>query len=1331
MKRPDKKVLGVAVAIAVAGVAIAVVVWVVATTQGTRWLLASVTSLNGISFSAKKVEGRIIDHLLLTEVRVTLSQQKVEFDSLELRWKPLHLLAGTIAVQELTLKGVRVQDDTPPSNKPPVLAWPRGSESVHLFDARITRLQVTNLSYRRMQEQPVQVNYIASSVTWKDSLLSITDLKAASPAGQINGTVSAGFKQPFLSADLAIALAQPVAEMGQFSLQARRSGDSGPEQFIGMITIAGSAGTRKLLELSGDVGMAQHAFNLRRVRLTRPGRKGLVTANGSLAFTARESFLSLQVKAAGLDLAPELNVPTNFSGTLRFEGTLDNYRGDLTFTNQAQGWQAATVSAVYQGTREGMKLSPLTGSVLDGSLAGNLDMNWRKGFVMWGKISGRNLNPVMIDPDWKGAANFNASGKLAWSGKTPVTGSISGALLESHLHGQMLTGELLADFAGNNLSITRLTLKGKGFDLHASGELNQRLTLTAQINDFSRLVPGLSGSLQAEGWVRRRDGHLSGSFTGTGSKLAYVGTRIAVANLNVRLDQGSGYPFHVDAFMRDVIFNHYTLNNVTLAADGTLPRHTLNATLRSAGSEARLALSAGYNDGLWRGEISRLDGRDKSGPWNLAAPTAFAVSAGKISLSPLVLTAGASERIEVAVDLVLNPMSGQVRAQWAGINLARANPYLKDVQITGSNHGNIRLGFLSGKLLTLAGSAAGSGTFTGQGHTITLQRSLITFDGSEKGLRVTIELGMSDSGKLKGTFSSPAPLSLVIPERGELTAEFSGFDLALLKPWLPSETRLEGQISGRANGIILPGQRFELAGDAVFSGGRLHQERPDGELNLIFTSAKASWVWRGETLDGVLSLTMAGYGQARANFQLPISARFPVAVNPKGLLRASLVGQVQEKGIVTALFPGLVRESSGELDAELDISGTWEVPLIGGKLRLAKASAYLPTAGIHLKDVQLTARLEKNLIRIDSFRAVSGSGHIEGTAFLTLAGWRVIRYQGTIRGENFQTVFFPELRILSTPNLSFEGTPKKLVLRGELLLPELHIIGEHSHKVIAPSSDVIREGRVVPAAKSSPLDLDVQVRVLLGEQVFVKVAGIDAQLGGAMDLSLSSLDRITSKGEIKVVKGRYRTYGVNLEIIRGRLFFAGGPIDRPSLDFLALRTIGSVRAGVTVAGTIQEPVTKLYSEPAMPDVDVVAYIVLGHPLGSSGEQASLVAQAAGALLTSGQAAILQDKIKNYLGLSTLEIQGGVGGTTSAMGYKPLQVTPPGAKPAEQQAGITETVLTVGKYLTPQLYISYGKSLFTGSNLFRLRYDIFKQWQIETQTGGGESGIDLYYKLEFK
>ncbi|MFA7403804.1 MAG: translocation/assembly module TamB domain-containing protein [Pelobacteraceae bacterium] len=724
---------------------------------------------------------------------------------------------------------------------------------------------------------------------------------------------------------------------------------------------------------------------------------------------------------------------------------------------------------------------------------------------------------------------------------------------------------------------------------------------------------------------------------------------------------------------------------------------------------------AGYNTGIWKGAINNLAGSDRNGPWHMTAPTPFSVSAERISLSPLVITAGLSEHLKVAADVTLNPLIGTIRAQWAGLNLARANQYLQDAQLSGSSHGSATIGFLPDKRLTISGNAAASGTFTGQGHSMTVKRSEVAFDGSEQGLKIGVELGTADGGRLKGTFSSPEPFRLVVPEKGKLTAELSGIDLALFKPWLPLVTVLEGRISGRAHGTMLPGQHFELDGTASLSEGALHQSLTDGELNLTFTSATASWGWRGEALSGALSLTMADHGQVRANFQLPVPARLPVAVDPKGPLKASLIGKLQEKGIISSLFPGLVQESFGNLDAELAVTGSWELPQVGGTLRLGKAGAYLPSAGIRLTDVQLAAHLEKNLIFIDSYKALSGPGHIEGTAQVTLAGWKVLSYRGTVLGDNFQTVHLPELQIFSTPKLSFEGTPQKVTVRGELHLPELRIAGSPSRTAVAPSSDVIREGRVIPLAASSPLVLDVQVQVILGEQVFVKVAGIDAQLGGAVNLSCTSLDRITSKGEIKVIKGRYRTYGVNLDIARGRLFFAGGPIDQPSLDVLALRTIGNVRAGVTVAGTLQRPVTKLYSEPAMPDVDILAYIVLGHPLGSSGEQASLVNQAAGALLTSGQAEVLQNQIKSHLGLSTLEIQGDVGKTNGSMGYKPLQVTAPGSIPTMQQPGITETMLTVGKYLTPKLYISYGRSLFTGSNLFLLRYDIFRQWQIETQT----------------
>ena len=71
----------------------------------------------------------------------------------------------------------------------------------------------------------------------------------------------------------------------------------------------------------------------------------------------------------------------------------------------------------------------------------------------------------------------------------------------------------------------------------------------------------------------------------------------------------------------------------------------------------------------------------------------------------------------------------------------------------------------------------------------------------------------------------------------------------------------------------------------------------------------------------------------------------------------------------------------------------------------------------------------------------------------------------------------------------------------------------------------------------------------------------------------------------------------------------------------------------------------------MPDVDILAYILFGHPLGASSslEQAGMMAQVASSLLSRGQSATLQEQIKDRLGLSTLEIQSAE--SPGRMGYK--------------------------------------------------------------------------------
>jgi translocation and assembly module TamB len=800
-------------------------------------------------------------------------------------------------------------------------------------------------------------------------------------------------------------------------------------------------------------------------------------------------------------------------------------------------------------------------------------------------------------------------------------------------------------------------------------------------------------------------------------------------DLDARLDDGKGYPLHLRAKLRKVSYQDFHVASVTLAADGTPMSHTLSAALFAEGAELRLSLSGGYDKGLWQGNIVRLTGRDDVGPWAMEGPASLSVSSSRTFIAPLVIRGVGGERLQVAGELSGEPRRGELRLAWGKVNLSRVSRWLKGVRVTGSSSGNLQLSLPGGERLNATGNATAAGTVTADGKSVTVERGMVRISGNERGINAALELSTTGGGVVSGTFSSPQPVRPAIPEQGEVALEWKGIDLLLLRPWLPDAVKIDGMVAGRAKGKLLAGGRLDMEGEAALLRGNARWRNPEGEVKLELRSAHVKWGWRGETFSGNAALSLADYGEVRGSFRLPLPARLPAAMVAAGEIQASLTGQVREKGVLTSLFPGVIRESSGELNLELLAGGRWEEPRITGTMRLGKAGAYLPSAGIHVKDVQFSAHLEKELVRIDSLRAASGPGHLVGSGAITLKGWRVTGYRGKIDGEGFQTVYFPELQLKCTPHLTFEGTPEKLSVRGDLLLPELLINGPPTSKVVGPSSDVIVEGRQKPAAKGSPLALDVRVSLVLGDRVIVNMSGINAQLAGKMDLTFTTLDRITSKGEIRVVKGSYRTYGVNLDIVRGRLYYAGGPLNRPTLDFLALRTIGNVRAGVTVGGVLQAPVTKLYSDPAMADVDILAYIVLGHPLGSASDtsQTALMAQAAGALLSASQATDLQGELKSRLGLSTLGFETGSGATTGSIGYRTITVAPPGKAPPAPTA--TESLLTVGKYLTPQLYLSYGRSLFTGGNLIRLRYDISKHWQIETQTGS-ESGGDIFFTIEF-
>jgi translocation and assembly module TamB len=1280
--------------------------WILGTPAGSRWALAEVSSMTAFSIKAGKVEGRLWGGLSLKEVAVRWRSGSFRAEKIYLQWRPLDLLYGDVSVGRLMFFGLDIQDDRPEERNPPDFSWPRVSGLPAHLSARVGKFEVRGLTYRRLKESPFGVENISAGVIWDQGVLSVNDLRAHSKEGSISGTLSAGFIVPSLTADLSAAPVRLTAQMDRLLLNAKLQASGASSPPIGNVRLTGSAGKSKLIELTSGVELARHSVVLTNIQVMRIVRQGAVKGNGEITFSGGNAQLRLAVRAKNLDFSPLLGKKTDITGSLSLKGVAEQYSGSFDLFNKGDGLRTIRVAGLLSGSRDGVALTGLDGSWLAGTIRGGARIAWRKTFSLNSELQARNLDPSLIGKEWTGKINADLKARFLLAENKPPQAEFNARFLESTLRGKALRGAVDARLRAGDFLIDRLFLNGKGFDIAAGGELGKRLGFRADISDLSGLVPGANGGVRAEGWVRRHDKRFSGEVTGSARGISLNGLLVGEADFNGSLVDAGGYPVRVMVKAHALTFEGFRMDSVNLRLQGTEEDHAMELSMRSRKASVQARLVGRYNEGVWQGEILSLSGTDGTGAWGLASPVALAFSGKRFSISHMLLTGTGGEWVEAWGELAFNPLRGSLQAGWEKAKLERLNFWVRDLRVAGKTSGRISFSWHPNGPLRISAEATASGTAVLYDRTINVHRATAELDWNGKGLSSSFEVDIDKGTFVKGHFFSSAAVGTILPEEGKIDAQLYDLDLTFFGRWIPAGLNLAGKISGTLKGRLLPGRRLDISGSASLADGSISRHAGRGEMTALVRSAEADFRWRDQAITGNISLVLEDYGHAAGSFDLPLPARLPLVVNEGGQIRASTNGKLHEKGVLATLFPGLVQETHGDVEFDFRSGGTWKEPEIGGTMRLSKAGAYLPAGGITVKDIAFNARFAGDSIMVDSFHASSGKGEIMGNAEIILKNRRVASYRGTVKGDKFQLIHVPELRLDGSPDLTFEGTPGRLTVTGQITIPYMLVLQSKTKAPVEPSRDVVIVGGKEKKEEEMKTALDIQVKVVFGKDVTVKAGGVDARLEGAVDLKARGINDIRGKGEIHVVKGKYSAYGVSLDIERGRAVFAGGKIDRPNLDVLALKKIEQVKAGVLVSGRPPDPTVKLYSDPTMADADVLAYIVLGHPLGSSDEQASRVAQTAGLLFSTSQAAIFQHQIKQRVGLDTLDIESGTTG------------------------GVSRSLVTVGKYLAPNLYIGYGRSLFTDSNLFRVRYDLSTHWQVQTQSGD-QSGADIFYKIDFK
>lgn len=388
---------------------------------------------------------------------------------------------------------------------------------------------------------------------------------------------------------------------------------------------------------------------------------------------------------------------------------------------------------------------------------------------------------------------------------------------------------------------------------------------------------------------------------------------------------------------------------------------------------------------------------------------------------------------------------------------------------------------------------------------------------------------------------------------------------------------------------------------------------------------------------------------------------------------------------------------SGELLAEVD--GTLNTPRFAFTVRGSGLEAEVPLLGVQLRDGSVDAGLQPD-------GAFNAQGTISsGDGALKLGGGRDQRGLALqFTGTRFLAANVPGARVTIAPDLALTGKVGALALAGTVKIESAEVNLEKLSiaRTYKPSGDVVIVDREVKM-KDDSLGLATDVRIVFGDQVKLAGYGLDATVGGELRVVETRDQPGRATGEIRLA-GTYEAFGRKLTIERGRLQFAGTALDDPQLDILAFRKIDEVTAKLRVTGTAQNPKLDVFTEPAMSQTDAMSYLLTGKSAsdlhGNEGNDVQSAAQSLGGVLGNRLAKKLGGKV----------------GFVDQVGV-------------EQNNDLGGSAFTVGKYLSPKLFVSYGVGLFEPGSAITVRYQFSERWSLEANDSPEDSHAGVRYRIE--
>ena len=433
--------------------------------------------------------------------------------------------------------------------------------------------------------------------------------------------------------------------------------------------------------------------------------------------------------------------------------------------------------------------------------------------------------------------------------------------------------------------------------------------------------------------------------------------------------------------------------------------------------------------------------------------------------------------------------------------------------------------------------------------------------------------------------------------------------------------------------------KIDTEGDAILA---------DGEMNLVGLS-------RGGPNDPVANVAVTASLQPDAlrarvratdgDDSLDLNGTFeaPVSSSVSGLS----IGFVENAPARLAIIGGGVIAPLWSLIAPPDLraEGTVDVDLTGsgpvrdlfpkGEVRLIDGVFEDGQTGVLLKDITLSAQLDREALKVDALSASGGRGG-------RLRGEGEYRFDGDasidIEFNKLDAVDRSDITTTVSGRIDIGRRDGASRIGGDLTLDETRVDISKLPGAGYTTLDVSfgDESDAEESAEEDPRPVALDLSIVADRRVFVTGPAVDTEWSLDLDVN-GTLGAPELGGRADIVRGEADLIGRRFRFTDGALTFDGDP-EATRARIIAERAAGGVTVTLSVTGPVMEPDIALSSSPELPEDEVLSRVLFGQSASElSPLQAAQLAAAAASLAGGGSAFDLTSPLQEAVGLDRLDL----------------------------------------------------------------------------------------------